>query len=1668
MGKDFKRRFTVSLDIDTKDAEKQIKSTVGNLKTILADLGSASDKMAYFKELADYLSQVDTQLDSLRQKYGEGIFNQMFGGLDENLRKQMEATFGVAREQLLQLEQLKEKVATVKNSGTATGADLKPLEQEVRSLYESVGMLDKLDLSGKGKVETRIKKLEAALNGFAAVWDGLNNKVKNGFNFGNNGAENIISKLQSVKSMAESINNFEPIDIDCEVSIESATKLIEKFKELSAQRDLLINSGDMESEKYASVYAEQVKTAAQLIELREKLTSIGFESNQIKPINDFIDTEKNNVEGILEEFLEDVDELSSNFNNLTSTVGNGLNQIGEFADSAKSKIDFLNQSLQDILISASQLEVDTRNDKATGKETMNLFGGNGLISKVDGTDYQVDTDALVQQLLANLKQNIIMSLHNHANGLDVFSPSDVESFAKLYYGQGTKINGIIANGIVKTIDFSGVSQEVAIKIAQSYSENIKSFTSRYADYFSFDNGEFNLADKVKQLEITNPSQYAQIVSSAIDGINACLNDAFIKNGVEPTIQVFQKDELSQLAKYLSDIEQSGQNAIDPIEKLKNLIIALNPNQTFDWSQFSDIFDKFKSGAIDGTQALNQILNFKTVAADAKIATASIDQAEAKFKELKATAETAEEYINTENASLERKLELLSDIADQYANNITQRDRNRYEQLNYKDAESGLTSKEEDRYYELGEKIDEADEQLQQFGETYDKILLKLANGKTVEILPEDAGLRKFDKIANEFYQGEYDGIEIEDVIFMRKQEQSVIEQNNQELQKQLDIQEQIATVQGQTAEKATEAIQEVAQATMDPPTQSAIPVSAEKYETETQVIKQQNEELERNQQLKAQDDALDTNSTITGDTSQELNQLDELHTKLVAVKEAVDAKTQAFKEEYVAVDEAVDAEIQSLQILLEKLEAIVVQIGLINDGFNGNNPNIENLNSENITNGVSAANSPSQDYALELTLQNTNGILQNILDAINSGETFKSLTEPLASVVTELKNVANGIVEHQKAQRTDLTDSSARIANNYGQLSSVTENAVAGLGGKPQIESMKALADNIVRVRGAVQNADGVWKGFVVDIDESNKAVVRAIDEQSAFAKSLNETAQAAKETGDNAKIAADDSFTKSLNEQTNAFNKYRENLQNVSYISDDLRTKLDDLGTSLHQVTDTASLNAWKNSFSDVQKQITLAEKTFIAQQTGKVNQAQKALNDSFKKTGLKETDTNVTDEQQKIVDGYMQAKAALEAYKKSAQQGNQIEFSALQNVTNELYQQIEAYKQKNNIVDGSKKTYGDNAIVTAKGKYNSLSQDAKNKFADSTVVQDALNQYTAAYQKLIDKQKEYKAGQELNTDQKAEFKQLQIECNKCATELNKLITANKKFKESAQNVTKVNEDFVDTTEGRMKALQDFVQVQYGATAEIGKFDAACEKLTFTVDNGNGTFTQMTAAINPARNAIGAMVGETEKATTAFGRFFDELKGKFRTISTYLISSFSLQEVWQQLRQGVNYVREIDSALTELKKVTDETDATYEKFLQTASKTASIVGSTVSDFTNATADFARLGYNLEQASNLAEAASVYKNVGDGIDNISDASESIISTMKAFGIEAENAMGIVDRFNEIGNNFAISSTGIGEAMQRSASALYEAGNTIDESVALITAANSVVDFTPRRYSNITA
>lgn len=97
----------------------------------------------------------------------------------------------------------------------------------------------------------------------------------------------------------------------------------------------------------------------------------------------------------------------------------------------------------------------------------------------------------------------------------------------------------------------------------------------------------------------------------------------------------------------------------------------------------------------------------------------------------------------------------------------------------------------------------------------------------------------------------------------------------------------------------------------------------------------------------------------------------------------------------------------------------------------------------------------------------------------------------------------------------------------------------------------------------------------------------------------------------------------------------------------------------------------------------------------------------------------------------------------------------------------------------------------------------------------------------------------------------------------------------------------------------------------------------------------------------------------------------------------------------------------------------------------------------------------MEEAAGLAESTSVLLNVSE-FSSIEDATSALTSTMQAFGYTAKQSMDVVDVLNEVGNNFAISSDGIATALQDSASSLMAANNSYEEAVALIAAANRVV------------
>lgn len=103
---------------------------------------------------------------------------------------------------------------------------------------------------------------------------------------------------------------------------------------------------------------------------------------------------------------------------------------------------------------------------------------------------------------------------------------------------------------------------------------------------------------------------------------------------------------------------------------------------------------------------------------------------------------------------------------------------------------------------------------------------------------------------------------------------------------------------------------------------------------------------------------------------------------------------------------------------------------------------------------------------------------------------------------------------------------------------------------------------------------------------------------------------------------------------------------------------------------------------------------------------------------------------------------------------------------------------------------------------------------------------------------------------------------------------------------------------------------------------------------------------------------------------------------------------------------------MVEVRKVSDESAASYDRLQKSVAKTAKEIASTNKELLNSSADYLRLGYNLNESEQLAKNTAIYKNVGDGID-IETATEDMITAMKAFDIQAKDSMKVVDSYNQV-------------------------------------------------------
>lgn len=295
---------------------------------------------------------------------------------------------------------------------------------------------------------------------------------------------------------------------------------------------------------------------------------------------------------------------------------------------------------------------------------------------------------------------------------------------------------------------------------------------------------------------------------------------------------------------------------------------------------------------------------------------------------------------------------------------------------------------------------------------------------------------------------------------------------------------------------------------------------------------------------------------------------------------------------------------------------------------------------------------------------------------------------------------------------------------------------------------------------------------------------------------------------------------------------------------------------------------------------------------------------------------------------------------------------------------------------------------------------------------------------------------------------------------QLNQLGQYNKRIEEIYNATKKMTTSEKGSTEGK-------------AIKEIKKIYEALDKNTRMSSEAKA---QLHSYINELKTNPSANVEEiaaawkkvivAEKEAGRGGKSLLSAVGEkaFYGLAGQIANFVSLYDVINVIKQAASEVTQLNTDITDLAKVSEQSVKQIYSDFSSYADIAKEMGGTISDTISATTAWAKNGYNIPDSKELARVSLLYKNVGDNI-TIDEANESLVSTLQGYKLAADDAEHIVDVFNEVSNNEAISSAGIGEALQRSAASFNAANTSLEQSVALVTATNSVLQ-DPEKVGNM--
>lgn len=258
-----------------------------------------------------------------------------------------------------------------------------------------------------------------------------------------------------------------------------------------------------------------------------------------------------------------------------------------------------------------------------------------------------------------------------------------------------------------------------------------------------------------------------------------------------------------------------------------------------------------------------------------------------------------------------------------------------------------------------------------------------------------------------------------------------------------------------------------------------------------------------------------------------------------------------------------------------------------------------------------------------------------------------------------------------------------------------------------------------------------------------------------------------------------------------------------------------------------------------------------------------------------------------------------------------------------------------------------------------------------------------------------------------------------------------------------------LDALRNRMEAFANANQKAIESTRKMrsgNTFAEEWQNMLAQLNNPNIDANGLQRLTEQFRN----FTGEARTAGTVTSHLFDNMGNQIKMLASRWLSLYAIVG---KIRTMIDYVTQLDAAMTKLKRVTDETAKGYEEFLETAKRSAKETNTTLVDTVEQASKWAKAGFSAAESAELAKTSLIYSIVGD-IDNDTAVSD-LVTALKGFRLEAEDAMSVVDKLDALNNKYATDAKSLGEGLRVSASAMAAANNDLDQTLALLTGATEI-------------